>query len=248
MKNTLNNTKVLPIALAISSALSANPSFAQQADNTEVIQVSGIRSSLIESMDLKKNASSIQDSIVAEDIGKFPDQNVAESLQRITGVMIDRTNGEGSKVTVRGFGPKFNAVHLNDRIIATTDVGREFDFQSLPSELISGADVVKASRANISEGSMGAYINVRTARPLDNPGFQAAGSINAKYNDLAEEFDPKISAIVSNTFADDSIGVLFGVSVLDITNRIDSAGANRWAFFDAADTAFALRPYHRRKW
>ncbi|MGJ8680534.1 TonB-dependent receptor [Paraglaciecola sp.] len=241
MKNTFK-TRVLPVALAISSALSSQQGFAQEADNTEVIQVSGIRSSLIESMDLKKNASSIQDSIVAEDIGKFPDQNVAESLQRITGVMIDRTNGEGSKVTVRGFGPKFNSVHLNDRVIATTDVGREFDFQSLPSELISGADVIKASRANISEGSVGAYINVRTARPLDKPGFQAAGSVNSKYNDLSEEFDPKISAIVSNTFADDTIGVLFGISKLDITNRIDSAGANRWAFFDAADTAFAPGP------
>lgn len=241
MKNTFNS-KVLPLALAISSALCTNVGYAQEVDDTEVIQVSGIRSSLIESMDLKKNAASIQDSIVAEDIGKFPDQNVAESLQRITGVMISRTNGEGSKVTVRGFGPQFNAVHVNDRIIATTERGRAFDFQSLPSELISGADVIKASRANIAEGSVGAYVNIRTARPLDNPGFQAAGSINAKYNDLAEEFDPKISAIVSNTFADDTIGVLFGLSLLDITNRIDRAGANRWAFFNAADTAFAPGP------
>ncbi len=241
MKKVFNH-KVLPIALAVSSALYSQQGFSQQKDDIEVIQVSGIRSSLTESMDLKKNASSIQDSIVAEDIGKFPDQNVAESLQRITGVMISRTNGEGAKVTVRGFGPKFNSVHLNNRIVATTDRGREFDFQSLPSELISGADVVKASRANISEGSLGAYVNIRTARPLDKAGFQAAGSINAKYNDLAEKVDPKISAIVSNTFVDDSVGLLFGISQLDVTNRIDSAGANRWAFFDASDTAFAPGP------
>ncbi|ARD45994.1 TonB-dependent receptor [Pseudocolwellia sp. HL-MZ19] len=241
MKKSIN-TKVLPLALAISSALFTQYGFAQENKSIEVIEVSGIRSSLIESMDLKKNASSIQDSIVAEDIGKFPDQNVAESLQRITGVMISRTNGEGAKVTVRGFGPKFNSVHLNNRVVATTDRGREFDFQSLPSELISGADVVKASRANIAEGSLGAYVNIRTARPLDKAGFQAAGSINAKYNDLAEEVDPKISAIVSNTFVDDTVGVLFGLSQLDVTNRIDSAGANRWAFFDAADTVFAPGP------
>lgn len=233
------NTKILPLALAISSAIYSQHGFTEE---IEVIQVSGIRSSLTESMDLKKNASSIQDSIVAEDIGKFPDQNVAESLQRISGVMIDRTNGEGAKVTVRGFGPKFNSVHLNNRVVATTDRGREFDFQSLPSELISGADVVKASRANIAEGSLGAYVNIRTARPLDKAGFQAAGSINAKYNDLAEEVDPKISAIVSNTFVDDTVGVLFGISQLDVTNRIDSAGSNRWAFFDAADTVFAPGP------
>ncbi|MGJ8682182.1 TonB-dependent receptor [Paraglaciecola sp.] len=241
MKNTLNS-KVLPIALAISTALCTSVSFAQEADDTEVIQVSGIRSSLTESMDLKKNAASIQDSIVAEDIGKFPDQNVAESLQRISGVMISRTNGEGSKVTVRGFGPKFNAVKVNDRTIATTDRGREFDFQVLPSELISGADVIKASRANIAEGSLGAYVNVNTARPLNNPGMHAVGSINMKYNDLSEEMDPKFSGIFSNTFNDDTFGVLVGFSSVQSTSRIDSAATNLWASFKAENTDFAPGP------
>ena len=139
--------KLLPLSLAIAGALNCNTALAEEkVDDIEVIQVSGIRSSLTKAMSLKQDAASIQDSIVAEDIGKFPDQNVAESLQRISGVMISRTNGEGAKVTVRGFGPKFNAVKVNNRTIATTDRGREFDFQVLPSELISGADVVKASR------------------------------------------------------------------------------------------------------
>ncbi|MDU0354892.1 TonB-dependent receptor plug domain-containing protein [Paraglaciecola aquimarina] len=239
MKGNLNHN-VLPLAIAISTALCSNIAAAQEVDGTEVIQVSGIRSSLTESMDIKKNAASIQDSIVAEDIGKFPDQNVAESLQRISGVMISRTNGEGSKVTVRGFGPKFNAVKVNNRTIATTDRGRDFDFQVLPSELISGADVIKASRANIQEGSLGAYVNVSTARPLNNPGMHAVGSVNMKYNDLSAEADPKFSGIFSNTFEDDTIGLLVGFSRVESTSRIDSAATNLWASFQADNDVYAL--------
>ncbi len=240
MKQKTARFTFLPIAIAVSGALYQQSSLAQESQDeplVEVIQVSGIRSSLTKSMDLKKNAPSIQDSIVAEDIGKFPDQNVAESLQRITGVSISRVNGEGSKITVRGFGPKFNAVNLNGRTLATTDRGREFDFQVLPSELISGADVVKASRANITEGSLGAYVNVTTAKPLDNPGFHGVASASLKYNDLSEKYDPKVSGIVSNTFADDTIGVLFGFSQLKATNRIDSAATVLWANFDASNKA-----------
>ncbi|WP_448248419.1 TonB-dependent receptor [Thalassotalea agariperforans] len=234
---------VLPLTLAVSAALSSSIVQAEETSgDVEVIQVTGIRSSLTESMHLKKHSASIQDSIVAEDIGKFPDQNVAESLQRISGVMISRTNGEGSKVTVRGLGPKFNAVKVNNRTIATTDRGREFDFQTLPSELIAGADVIKASRANIAEGSLGAYINVNTARPLNTPGFHAVGSINTKYNDLSEKFDPKASAIISNTFLDDTFGVLFGFTTQSINNRIDAASTTHWSSFQAENTNVAPGP------
>ena len=239
-----NKFRLLPLGIAITAALSSNVTIAQEQKDgaIEVISVTGIRSSLTESMDKKKNASSIQDSIVAEDIGKFPDQNVAESLQRISGVMISRNNGEGSKVTVRGMGPKFNAVKVNNRTIATTDFGREFDFQTLPSDLISGADVIKASRANIAEGSLGAYINVNTARPLNSPGLQAVGSFDFVYNDLAEEYDPKGSVIISNTFLDDSFGVLLGFAKQKTTNRIDAAGTTHWSSFQADNTTVAPGP------
>ncbi|MBU2924834.1 TonB-dependent receptor [Colwellia sp. 1_MG-2023] len=239
-----NKFRLLPLTLAIATAINSYAVIAEeeQVDNTEIIQVTGIRSSLTESLENKKNASSIQDSIVAEDIGKFPDQNVAESLQRISGVMISRTNGEGSKVTVRGMGPKFNAVKVNNRTIATTDRGREFDFQALPSELISGADVIKASRANIAEGSLGAYINVNTARPLNSSGFNAVGSLDAVYNDLTGDYDPKGSAIISNTFLDNTIGVLFGYTQLSTTNRIDAAGTTHWSSFQADNKSVAPGP------
>lgn len=238
----MRQLKLLPLSLAVTTCLYAQASLAQETQDVEVLQIKGIRGSLIESMDIKKNAPSIQDSIVAEDIGKFPDQNVAESLQRITGVMISRNNGEGAKVSVRGMGPKFNAVKVNNRTIATSERGREFDFQSIPSELIAGADVIKASRANIAEGSLGAYINVNTARPLRNPGLQAAGSVHALYNDLADEVGYKASGIVSNTFLNDTFGVLVGISRQDSTNRIDAAGTTHWGSFDAGNQDWILSP------
>lgn len=230
---------LLPVTIAVCMAIQGQ-AFANE--DVEVIQVTGIRSSLNEAMDIKKNASSIQDSIVAEDIGKFPDQNVAESLQRITGVSISRTNGEGAKVTVRGFGPEFNLVTLNNRTMATAGFGRDFDFQVLPSELISGADVIKASRANISEGSLGAYISINTARPLNNPGQHFAGSVNGQYNDLAEKLGPKVSSVYSNTFEDDTFGILVGFAHTDVTNKLEGAGSKKWATLTATP-AFGNGPF-----
>jgi TonB-dependent receptor len=194
----------------------------------EVIEVTGILSSLKESLSVKRNADSIVDSIQAEDLGQFPDQNVAESLQRISGVAISRENGEGSKLTIRGFGPKFNVVQLNERTIATTDASRSLDFQLLPSELIAGAEVSKSAMAKTPEGSVGAYVNIKTARPLNKPGFQAAASVKTKYNDLTDDFSPKFSGIISNTFFDDSFGVLLGFSSDKSTNRIDLVETKLW--------------------
>jgi len=103
-----------------------------QDENVEVIAVTGIRGSLIKSMDTKRSSTGVVDAISAEDIGKFPDTNLAESLQRISGVSIDRVNGEGSKVSVRGFGPDFNLVTLNGRqmpvTVNATEGSRSFDF------------------------------------------------------------------------------------------------------------------------
>ncbi|WP_353372088.1 TonB-dependent receptor, partial [Aliiglaciecola sp. NS0011-25] len=201
----------------------------------EVIEVSGIRSSLAHALQDKRNADSIVDGIAAEDIGKFPDQNVAESLQRISGVAISRENGEGSKLTIRGFGPEFNIVQLNGRTLATTDKGRSLDFQLLPSELISGAEVTKASTAKTPEGSIGGYVNVKTARPLNNPGFHAAGSTQVKHNDLSGDYSPQLSGIVSNTFLDDRFGVLVGFTHQENTNRIDTVHTNRWSTVKATE-------------
>lgn len=182
------------------------------------IVITGIRASLRQSRDIKKNAIGVVDAISAEEMGKFPDTNLAESLQRITGVSIDRQNGEGSKVTVRGFGPEFNLVLLNGRQMPATSLGdccsapasRSFDFANLASEGIAAVEVYKSGRASLPTGGIGATINILTPRPLDRPGFR--GSIAAKAV-IDHGFDnhkvaPEVSGIISDTFADNRIGIV----------------------------------------
>lgn len=215
-----------------------------EANDVEVVEVLGIRSSLTGALDNKRSADSVVDSISAEDLGKFPDQNIAESLQRISGVFIDRQSGEGSKITVRGFGPEFNTVRLNNRTIATIETGevdyffsdvnlsRAFDFQALAAEVLSGADVVKSPTSDMWEGSLGASVNMRTARPLDSIGFHMSGSAQARYQDLGEEWGPRVSGLVSNTFAEDSMGLLFAVSYEDRKTRLEEHRGGAWAYYN----------------
>lgn len=183
------------------------------------IVITGIRASLRESVDIKRNGQGVVDAISAEDIGKFPDTNLAESLQRITGVSIDRSNGEGSTVTVRGFGPEYNLVTLNGRQMPTSTLGdgasaptsRSFDFANLASEGIAAVEVYKTGRAAVPSGGIGSTINIRTPRPLDKPGLR--GSIAAKgvldtSRNGKDPITPEVSGIFSDTFADDRIGIL----------------------------------------
>ena len=158
-------------AQAQTAAPEANASAPQQ---LEVVVVTGIRRSLESSVSLKRNAHGVVDGIVAEDIGKFPDTNLAEAMQRISGVSIDRSNGEGSRVTVRGVGPDFNLVLLNGRQMPASSINdtsvsdsRAFDFANLAAESISALEVYKTGRASAPTGGIGATINIKTARPLD---------------------------------------------------------------------------------
>lgn len=233
MKHT---TKILPVSLAVAMALSGQVYSAEekQTDESgvEVISITGLRSSLDRALATKKNANSLVDGIAAEDIGKFPDQNVAEALQRITGVSISRTNGEGAQVTVRGFGPEFNQVRINNRLIASASVGRDFDFQQMPSDLIAGANIVKTATASLSEGSIGAAVNIQTARPINSKELVATFTAKARLNDLAGDVDPQFTGIVSNSFADNTLGLLVGVSYIDSSNRTDMTGGVRSSIFD----------------
>lgn len=223
--------KYTAVALAVTGALSAMPTaMAQDAgadDNFEVIQVTGIRSSLKSSMLDKKESKVVSDGIKAEDLGKFPDLNVAESLQRITGVAIDRDGGEGQAVTIRGFGPQFNTVLVNGRQIASETQGREFNFDVLAAEQIVGADVYKSSSSTLQEGGIGGTINLSTARPFDYEGFTALASVKGVYESLSEETSPAVSGLVSTTFNDDTMGLLLAVTHQERNvqiNRIQTAG------------------------
>jgi len=184
------------------------------------IVITGIRASLRQSMDIKKNAQGVVDAISAEEMGKFPDTNLAESLQRITGVSIDRSNGEGSFVTVRGFGPEYNLVLLNGREMPTSSLSggggeapnsRAFDFANLTSEGIAAVEVYKSGRVSLATGGIGSTINILTPRPLDRPGMRATlsakGVLDTSMNGK-NKLTPEISGIFSDTFADNRIGVL----------------------------------------
>ena len=189
---------------------------------SEVV-VTGTRAALVESLDRKRGAKIVQDSIVAEDLGRFPDDNVADSLSHITGITVQRTRGgEGQYVNVRGLGPEFSIVTLNGRILATDGDGRDFAFDVLPSEVISGADVLKSAEAPNLEGSIGGSINLRSARPLEGVGKRISLSAEGDYNDLSEDNGFKVSGVFSTTFADDRMGFMATAVYQDTEVRSDA--------------------------
>ena len=200
----------------------------------EEVVVTGTRASLQKSMDVKRDSKGVVDAITAEDIGKFPDTNLAESLQRISGVSIDRSNNEGSKVTVRGFGPDFNLVTLNGRQMPTTslsDPTRSFDFANIASEGVSAVEVFKTFGADQQSGGIGAAINIKTARPMDKPGLVASFGMKAMHdstNENGDDVTPEISGIISNTFADDTIGVSLFASHQERDSQIQQATTALW--------------------
>jgi TonB-dependent receptor len=231
MKKSYLWTAVKTALIVPTASLSMSSAFAQEAsanDDVEIIEVRGIVSSLKRAMSDKKESLIVSDGIAAEDLGKFPDLNVAESLQRITGVSIDRSGGEGQFVTVRGFGPQFNNVLVNGRQIATENPGREFSFDVLAAEMITGADVYKSMNATLQEGGIGSTINTSTARPFDIDGFRVAGNVKATYEDLNGETSPSASVLISNTFDEDRLGVLFAASHQTRKVDINSIGTAGW--------------------
>jgi len=129
------------------------------------VVVSGIRASLSSSLTTKRLQDGVVDAVSAEDAGKFPDTNIAESLQRVTGVQIQRNNGEGRYISVRGLGPEFNNVLINGRTMTSDTGGREFSFDVLSSDLISKAIVYKTSQAFLPEGGIGSTVDIQTTRP-----------------------------------------------------------------------------------
>jgi len=197
------------------------------------VVVTGLRHSLVSAEAIKRDSLGIVDAIAPEDIGKLPDANLAESLQRITGVSIDRSGGEGAFVTVRGFGPEFNTVLVNGRQIATpTDPsqasGRAFSFDTLASELVSGVEVYKSSTARLQSGGVGSTINIKTARPFDYSGFKFAGSTDVNYEENSSKAAPDASFLISDRFADGNLGVLLSGSYQLRKDRLNQAQTDGW--------------------
>ena len=207
------NKKILTTSIlaALSTMTVPSLSYAEEAEvkDVEVITVSGIRGGLMRAMDLKRGSEGIVDAISAEDMGKFPDTNLAESLQRITGVSISRDNGEGSQVTVRGFGAGNNLITLNGRQLPTTTGNRTFDFANIASESVSAVTVYKTSNAAVTSGGIGATIDLQTHKPLNYKETKASLGVKLVEDTSTDEGSttPELSGIYSTTFADETFGV-----------------------------------------
>jgi|KBSMisStandDraft_5_1062788.scaffolds.fasta_scaffold16048_3 TonB-dependent receptor len=224
----------VPAPLPAASA--ASPAVSTELDEVTVI---GYRASLEKSLDIKRDAPIVMDSINATELGRFPDADVADSLAHLPGITISRTTGgEGVKINVRGLGPEYNIVSLDGRILATDDDARDLAFDVLPSEVISGADVLKSSQASALEGSVGGTVNLRTARPLDNPGVHAGVHVEGNHNQMTDLSGSKYSGFVSMTNDDHTMGFLLSGVYSDNKIRTDSLNA-----YNQADWAVSTYPY-----
>lgn len=220
-----------PLSVAgLLAMASAVPAFAQDADTKpeaetlERVEVTGTRASLQKSLSLKRNAAVVQDSISATELGRFPDNNVADSLSHITGVAISRTaGGEGQKVSIRGLGPEYTITTFNNRLLGTDSAGRYFAYDVLPADVINGADVVKSAQASLMEGAIGGLVNLRSASPFDQKGQRGLLRVEADRNQMSSLNGTKLSGTYSNTFGD-QVGVLLGVVYAKRDVRTDTAG------------------------
>jgi len=228
----INQFKKSTLLIAMGFVLNTSHAYSAEAgveDELEIITITSSQSGLIKALDFKRDADSIMDGITASELGAFPDANVADSLSHITGVTIDRTSGgEGKGVNIRGLGPEFSIVTINDRIMATDSSGREFAFDVLPAEVISEAWVLKSSKASQLEGSIGGAVNLVTARPFDNPGTHGSTSFTGQYGDQADKYGYKLTGVGSHTFADDTMGVLFSALYSRTPTRTDSLSDNNF--------------------
>jgi TonB-dependent receptor len=227
--------------------------FPENPSNIELIEVRGIRGSMNRALDIKQHSSGVSESIQSEEIGKFPDLNLAESLQRITGVSIDRSEGEGQFVTVRGLGPQFNTVLSNGRRLATDNQGREFSFDTIASELVTSVSVDKTFSASQPSGGIGSVINIKTARPLASKGFKVAGSVKATFDTNSHETSPQGTIFLSHS--NDKLGWLVSLSQQTRKARINEVQTDGWLLntdvppdqlTSSADNIFVPRNYDQR--
>ena len=240
----MQSIKYKPLALAIAAAFAA-PAIAQESTNgaaaapveVEEVLVTGFRGSLQNALNTKRESTGVVDAIFAEDIADFPDNNLAESLQRIPGVAISRAGGEGRQITVRGLGPDFTRVRVNGMesmsstggtdAIGGNNRGRGFDFNTFSSDLFSNLIVSKTNSASQGEGSLGATVDLKTARPMemDEMTLSVNGAIG--YNEQSESVDPKIAVLFSKQFSD-TFGALFSVSYADREILDEGNSTVRW--------------------
>jgi len=216
----------------------------QSTEPLEEVVVTGIRASLAGALDTKREATGFVDAINAEDVGKLPDQNIAEALQRVTGVAIQRSRGEGDFVSIRGLGPNFVRGTINNRsLVSSTEsrdatrsggfessTGRETNFDLLPAEMIASIDVIKSASASQVEGGIGGVVDIKTQRPF-TLGTTVIGSADGTYRDFNKKLDPRASALGSWTDPSRTFGVLGAIAYSERTIREDDPDSFGYATF-----------------
>jgi iron complex outermembrane recepter protein len=221
-----------PAALAQEAAQAAPGSArASNSENVEEVIVTGFRESLNLALDKKRAEIAAVDAIMAEDIADFPDLNLAEAMQRIPGVTINRESGQGRSITVRGLGGDFTRTNINgmETVAGSTgNRGRGFDFNVFASELFQSIVVRKTQTADLDEGSLGATVDLQTARPFDFQGFRTALSGQASYNDVTENTNPRAAGLVSWTNDDRTFGALFSAAYSERNPFDEGFGTTRW--------------------
>jgi TonB-dependent receptor len=201
-------------------------STAASRDQLSEVVVYGLGADLEKSLTTKEFAPVMLDSIDSTQLGRFPDADVADSLEHLPGITVSRTTGgEGQKITVQGLSSEYNIVTLDNRILASDDSGRDIAFDVLPAELITGADVLKSPEASAVEGSIGGTVNLHTASAFDHPGFHADANAEGNWNDMSRLTSKKFSAFITDTNAARTLGFVLGAVESDLKDRTDSLNA-----------------------
>ncbi len=201
-------------------------------DEIEEVVVTGFRRSLGAALGRKQRATAQVDAIVADDIADFPDLNLAESLQRIPGVSISRTYGEGAQITVRGLDGRYTRVRVNGmeaRAAVGNNVGRNFDFSVFASELFNSIVVHKTASAELDEGSLGAVVDLNTARAFNyDEGFTFVAGATGAYNDLSQTIRPRLTGLAAYRDPGNLWGATASVAYSSVRNDSATADTVRW--------------------
>lgn len=203
----------------------------------EAFSVSGYRSALADSLDAKRQSNQVTDSIMAEEIGQFPDTNLAEAIQRISGVAMTRNNGEGEKVSVRGLNPNFTRVEVDGRssMVTVDDSSPERDAQLsvFNSDLYQSIEVIKSPSARDVEGGVGGTVRLSTFDPLDIGKLSYGFDVNYTTSDFKDSDQPGFGAFYSNVFAEGKVGLLVQATYEERDRRVDKVQSNQ--NFDIVD-------------
>ncbi|MET4572582.1 TonB-dependent receptor [Stenotrophomonas rhizophila] len=217
------------------------PSETPSATTLDSVQVTGYRYAIEKSLQQKRDANAVVEVITAEDVGKFPDKNVADSLQRVPGVVITRDGGEGKSVSVRGLDPDLTLTQLNGNYIATSETNdeasRSFNYTLLPSNMLSSAELFKSPEARIDEGGIGGTVILHTRRPLEMESNSGYVTLEGTSSDNSRDVDPQASALYSWHSDDERFGVLVGVTQQKRTSRTMEATTENYQWYGTDTTA-----------